>query len=235
MRNGIFRGLIAVIVAVVLAVGGLVTLTNGIMVSSVKNKIVCALTSNHTELSGEDIKNIKEAEIQCIIVPGASVYANGNPSPMLRNRLDTAVELYDKLGQMPILLSGDNGNYDYNEVRVMAKYIMGKGVDKDDVFCDFAGFSTYETAYRAVKIFDVKSAAVVTQSYHMYRALYGCDKMGMKVIGICADQRRYGGQFMRDIREVVARTKDTLKWKGMPEPTFLGDEIPITGKGNCPF
>ena len=226
---------LAVAAAAVAVVAGVVGLTNWHMIASVDDTIAYTFDEEHKELSEDALKRIEDFNAQCIIVPGASVYANGNPSPMLRNRLDAAVELYNHGAAPSILLSGDNGEEEYNEVRAMAKYIIDKGVNKEDIFCDFAGFSTYETAFRAKKVFDVDRAVVVTQSYHMYRAAYGCIQMGTDVMGVCSDQQIYSGQRIRDGRELLARTKDVIKWNFRPDPTFLGDEIPVTGKGNCPF
>ena len=226
---------LAVAAAAVAVVAGVVGLTNWHMIASVDDTIAYTFDGEHEQLSEDALKRIDDFNAQCIIVPGASVYPNGNPSPMLRNRLDAADVLYKSGGAPAILLSGDNGEEEYNEVRAMAGYIKEQGVEKEDIFCDIAGFSTYETAFRAKEVFDVDRAIVVTQSYHMYRAAYGCIQMGTDVIGVCSDQQIYRGQTARDGRELLARTKDVIKWNFKPDPTFLGEEIPVTGKGNCPF
>ena len=168
---------------------------------------------------------------QCIMVLGASVYANKTPSPMLKERLDTAIALY-KNGVAPkLLLSGDNGQVEYDEVAVMKNYALENGVPEEDIFLDHAGFSTYESVYRASYIFEVKRMVVVTQKYHLYRALYGCDRMGIEAVGVPSDKETFSGQSWRNLREALARTKDFVKWFIKPDPTFLGSPIPISGSG----
>ena len=113
----------------------------------------------------------------------------------------------------------------------MKKYAEEAGVKSEDIFLDHAGFSTYESVYRAKYIFEVESMIVVTQRYHLYRALYGCECMGIDSLGAAADQAVYRGQNYREFREVLARDKDLAKWIVKPDPTFLGDTIPISGTG----
>ena len=130
-----------------------------------------------------------------------------------------------------MLMSGDHGREGYDEVNTMKAYAIDAGVPTEDIFMDHAGFSTYETIYRAKEIFGAKKIVIVTQRYHLYRAMYIAKAMGMEVYGVAADYRQYSGQFSRDIREVLARVKDfcmTIFW---PEPTYLGEAIPISGSG----
>lgn len=166
----------------------------------------------------------------CILVLGASVRQDGSPSPILRNRLDTAATLYE-MGKAPkILLSGDNGQEEYNEVAAMKKYLVERGIPEDNIVLDYAGFSTYDTVYRAKAVFCVDSAIVVTQKYHLYRALYGCEKMGIEAIGVPAnDMGGDAGDSKRDFREIFARVKDFGMWIIKPDPKFLGEKIPIDG------
>ena len=194
-------------------------------------QIVAELSSFDDKFTEDEIREYKELKPQCIMVLGAGVYSDGTPTPMLRNRLDTAVALY-KAGAAPkLLLTGDNGQMEYNEVVVMLSYAVEKGVPEKDIFLDHAGFSTYESVYRAKEVFQVKRAIVVTQTYHLFRALYGCNSMKIEALGAGADQEEYVGAGARELREVLARDKDWAKWKVKPEPTFLGDQIPITGDG----
>ena len=150
---------------------------------------------------------------------------------MLKDRLDAGIALYKAKVAPKLLLTGDNGQVDYNEVEVMLQYAVANDVPSEDIFLDHAGFSTYESVYRAKAIFEVKSMVVVTQRYHLFRALYGCRAMGIRALGAGADQESYRGKEMREAREVLARDKDLLKWIVKPKPTFLGDKIPITGDG----
>ena len=175
----------------------------------------------------------KEHPADCALVLGASVYGNRKPSPMLQDRLDKAIELYKSGIVKKLLFTGDNGQVEYNEVESMKEYALDKGVKGKDIFLDHAGFSTYESVYRAKSIFQVENMIVVTQQYHEYRALYIAKKMGITAQGIPTEQKPYVGDTMREIREILARTKDMVKCMYMPEPTFLGDTISITGNGKA--
>lgn len=186
------------------------------------------------EAIGEaEVKRLKSIQPQCILVLGASVKADGTPSAMLRDRLEAAIALYYSGVASKLLLSGDNGQTVYNEVESMKKYAVKAGVPEGDIFLDHAGFSTYESIYRAQYIFQVDSMVVVTQEYHLYRTLYGCKKMGIDALGVSAAQDTYSGQELREVREILARDKDCVKWIFKPEPTFLGDAIPISGNGTA--
>jgi vancomycin permeability regulator SanA len=176
---------------------------------------------------------LKESSFRadCIIVLGAQVKADGTPSKMLRDRLDEGIRLYEAGAAPKILMSGDDGQVEYNEVAAMAAYAEDAGVSKKDLFLDHAGFSTYESMYRAQYIFGVKRAIVVTQKYHEYRALYIGQRLGMDVRGVSAADINYAFQGFRDIREVMARDKDFLQCIFWPKPTYLGDKIDIKGDG----
>lgn len=170
-------------------------------------------------------------DADCIIVLGCQVRSDGTPSHMLEDRLKRGVALYE-LGTAPkLLMSGDHGREGYDEVNTMKAYAIEAGIPTEDIFMDHAGFSTYETIYRAKEIFGAKKIVVVTQEYHLYRAMYIAKAMDLEVYGVAADYRSYSGQFSRDVREVLARVKDfgmTIFW---PEPTYLGEAIPISGSG----
>lgn len=208
-------------------------IANVVMVDSAKVGVRGTVTSWDEWLSRDELRDIRGFDADCIMVLGASVYTDGSPSPMLRDRLDVAIRLY-KAGAAPkLLFTGDSGQDEYNEIGPMIKYARDKGVPVEDIFCDYAGFSTYESVYRADFIFGVQKMLVVTQSYHIYRALYGCDRMGIEAAGVASDQKVYVGQSMRDLREVLARAKDLVMWAARPDPTFFGEKIPITGVGNA--
>lgn len=186
---------------------------------SVKNQII-------TEEDYEIIGNV-----DCIIVLGGGIRGE-NPSPILKDRLDKAIELY-KLGLAPkIIMSGDHGKEKYDEVNVMKNYAINKGVPSVDIFMDHAGFSTYDTMYRAKNVFGVKKAIIVTQEYHMFRSLYIANKLGLKVYGVSAKKIKYGGRYFREIREVLARDKDVIKCIFKPKPKYLGEQIDIRGNGD---
>ena len=130
------------------------------------------------------------------------------------------------------MMSGDHGRVNYDEVNAMKAYAVENGVPSEDVFMDHAGFSTYETVYRAKEIFGADKVIIVTQEYHLYRALYIAEALGIEAYGVSADLNRYGGQTMRDIREVLARCKDFAMCLFKPEPTYLGEAIPVSGNGD---
>lgn len=169
----------------------------------------------------------------CIIVLGCWVQDNGAPSDMLRDRIDTGISLYQAGAAPKLLMSGDHGRVQYNEVAAMKRCAMDAGVPSQDVFMDHAGFSTYETMYRARDVFQAKKVIIVTQEYHLYRALYIADKLGLDACGVPADLHTYPGQAYREAREILARCKDLFYAIFRPKPTFLGDPIPITGSGDA--
>lgn len=169
----------------------------------------------------------------CIMVLGCQVKDDGRLSHMLEDRLKRGVALY-KAGAAPkLLMSGDHGRTNYNEVQAMKQYAIDQGVPAEDIFMDHAGFSTYESVYRARDIFQVERIIIVTQEYHLYRALHIAKTLGLESWGVASDYRTYSGQFARDIREVLARVKDFGLGILQPEPTYLGDPIPITGSGDA--
>ena len=145
----------------------------------------------------------------CILVLGASVRYD-QPSHMLEDRLLTAIELYKNGAAPKLLMSGDHGSEDYDEVGVMKSFAISHGVPSEDIFMDHAGFSTYESVYRAIEIFGAKKIIIVTQKYHLYRALYIAEQYEIEAVGVSADLRGYRGQIYRDLREVFARVKDFI-------------------------
>lgn len=171
-------------------------------------------------------------DVDCIIVLGCQVRDDGSLSHMLRDRLMCAVELYEAGAAPKLLMSGDHGRKDYDEVGAMKQYAIDRGVPSGDVFMDHAGFSTYETVYRAKKIFEANKVIIVTQEYHLYRALYIAEQLGMEAYGVSSELNTYQGQSMRDLREVLARVKDFAMCIFKPEPTYLGQTIPVSGDGD---
>ncbi len=170
-------------------------------------------------------------DVDCIIVLGCQVHSDGTPSHMLEDRLKMGVMLYDMGAAPKILMSGDHGTQGYNEVSAMKQYALDAGVPSENVFMDHAGFSTYESMYRAKEVFQAERVIIVTQQYHLYRAVYIAETLGLQAYGVSADLRQYGGQFSRDVREVLARVKDFGMGIFKPLPTWLGEAIPISGSG----
>ncbi|MCR5529896.1 MAG: YdcF family protein [Saccharofermentans sp.] len=181
--------------------------------------------------SSEDLSQLEGEDIEAIIVLGCGVIGD-TPTALLSDRLDAAIELYKDAGVAPkILMSGDHGRENYNEVAVMRQYAIDRGVPSEDIFMDHAGFSTYETMYRAKEIFGIDTAVIVTQEYHLYRALYDARSLGIKCCGVEATGHVFTKQFYWDCREILARSKDFFYSLFKPEPTYLGDTIDIAGNG----
>ena len=176
--------------------------------------------------------NLPEGEVDCILVLGCQVKEDGEPSHMLRDRLQRGVEVYNLGAANKLLMSGDHGKTDYYEVETMKQYAIDEGIGSEDVFMDHAGFSTYESIYRAKEVFGVEKMIIITQEYHLYRALYIAEQLGIEAYGVASDYHTYFGQTMRDLREVLARNKDFLTTIIKPEPTYLGDFIDIHGDGD---
>ena len=175
--------------------------------------------------------SIPAGEWDCVLVLGAGVRPDGSPSDMLYDRVRTGLELYHAGSAPKLLMSGDHGQVQYDEVGCMLSLALEDGVPAEDVFLDHAGFSTYESIVRAKKVFGAQRIVIVTQKYHLHRALYIADALGMEAVGIPADLRSYAGQSMRDLREVIARAKDTLTVFFGVSPTYLGDAIDLSGDG----
>ncbi len=167
----------------------------------------------------------------CILVLGCGIKDDETPTDMLRDRLDTGIMLYQSGVAPKILLTGDNGTNQHNEIHVMLNYCLDRGVPPEDVFCDHAGFSTRESMVRARDIFGVRTALVVTQTYHEYRALYLGRELGLTVYGTASDQEEYLGQLVREVREVLARDKAFFQIKTGNDRAVGGEPIPITGDG----
>ncbi len=171
--------------------------------------------------------------VDCILVLGAGLKPDGTPSLVLTDRLNRGIELYKKGISRRLLMSGDHGRTGYNEVEAMKKYAMDAGIPEDDIFMDHAGFSTYESLYRARDIFEVKSLAIVTQPYHEYRAVYIAEELGLTAYGTPSIPTQYRNAWMMEVREMLARTKEFFNLLIQPEPTYLGDRIPIHGTGTA--
>jgi len=172
------------------------------------------------------------ADVNCIMVLGCQVKDSGKPSDMLADRLRRGIEVYE-LGASPkLLMSGDHGRTEYDEVNTMKQVAIDAGIPSSDVFMDHAGFSTYESVYRARDIFEADKIIIITQEYHLYRALFIAEKLGVEAYGVASDYHTYYGQAMRDFREILARNKDFLMTIFKPEPTYLGEAIPVSGDGD---
>lgn len=172
-------------------------------------------------------KSIDKPTCYTAIVLGASVHRNGDLSSVLTDRVDGALDLYNSGKIKRFLLSGDHGHKDYDEVNTMKKYLINKGVDSADIFLDHAGFDTYSSMVRAKEVFKVDSLYIVTQQYHLYRAVYIARKIGLNAFGYVADKREYNAIVKYTVREWLANVKSWMWLNTNHKPIFLGDPIPI--------
>ena len=183
----------------------------------------------------DTIINEKEYElldnIDAILILGCKV--NGDyPSLMLEKRLDKGIELYFKKNNK-ILLSGDHGNKDYDEVNVMKKYVIDNNISSKDIFLDHAGFNTYDSLYRVKEVFNARKIVIVTQKYHLYRSLYIAKHLGIEAYGIIADDVPYRSiMFKNEMREILSRDKNFFKVILKPKSKYLGEKIDLKSDGN---
>lgn len=213
--------ILIIIILILCALIGIMMLSiNFYVVNKTKSKIV-------TEKQAKELENA-----DCILVLGAGIWGD-KPSPMLEDRLLQGITLYNNQTSSKIIMSGDHGKEEYDEVNVMKDFAIEKGVKSEDIFMDHAGFSTYDSVYRAKEIFKAQKIIIVTQKYHLHRALYVAEKLGIEAYGVASDPREYRGQVVRELREVLARDKDFFKCIIKPEPTYLGDTIPVSGNGDA--
>jgi SanA protein len=179
------------------------------------------------------VKTAPEAPAELVaIVPGAGVHGDGSLSAVLEDRLATALDLYRRGKARKLLLSGDHGTAAYDEPDAMARWLEALGVPPRDLFLDHAGFDTYSTLVRARKDFGVERALVVSQRFHLPRALYIAKHVGIEAVGVGADRRPYERALYYAARETVARAKALVVaglWQ--PAPRFLGPRISIEGDG----
>jgi len=211
------KKIIVIIVCCFFVIFFMTLFINIYMKTSTKNQIV-------------NIDNLNN-NYDAIVILGCKV--NGNmPSLMLTKRLEKGLEVYNKL-HIKVLLTGDHGKADYDEVNVMRDYLINSNIDSKDIFLDHAGFNTYDSIYRAKYIFGAKKVVIVTQKYHMYRALYLANQLDIKAVGIVADDIPQKGIMLKNrIREVLSRDKNFFKGIIKPKSKYLGEKINLNQDGN---
>ena len=214
-----YKAVIFVVLGIVLLIG----------IAAVSLSVYMVKATEKNIFTADTFKNDEKAD--CILILGAGV-RDDKPKPMLRDRLLTGIELYKSGAAEKIIMSGDHGRADYDEVNVMRAFALEQGVRAEDIFLDHAGFSTYDSVYRAKNIFGAENIIIVSQKYHLYRALYISEKLDVKAAGVSANLNTYGGQLKRDIREIIARDKDFFKCIVKPEVEIMGDKIPLDGDGS---
>ena len=216
------ESLLAIIIIGVALIGSVDLL----VVSSTRDMIY----DNPTQM--EELSTFTSSEsgdVDCILILGCGVRPDGTPSPMLQDRLETGIDLYNAGFAPRILISGDNGQITYNEIHVMLHYLLDRGIPAADIFCDHAGFSTYDSIHRSNSIFGAQRMIIVTQRYHQYRAQFIASRLGIASIGCCTDDIHYGGQLFRELREIAARDKDFIKSMLRMHPKYGGEPISLDG------
>ena len=174
-----------------------------------------------------DIEKLPHAQVAVIL--GAGVMSNGSLSAVLKDRVDMAIKIYNEAVVEKILVTGDNGTLTHNEVNPVRNYLLLNGIPDQDIFLDHAGFDTYSSMYRARDVFLAESMIVVSQSFHLPRAVYIARHLGIIAYGMDADQGHY--LFRNYIREMFGDVKALNDLLFKRQPKYLGNEIPITGNG----
>lgn len=178
--------------------------------------VIVGLSHYVVDSTKDDVRTIAQIEEQgihadAIVVLGASVYADGTPSDILADRLEVAADLYAAGAAPAIIVSGDNRDSHYNESDAMKAYCVALGVPEDAVQVDRAGYDTYDSIWRAQGVYGANSVIVVTQAYHLYRALSIAEGLGMQAWGVPADKGEYDNQTAYSARENMARVKDLVQ------------------------
>lgn len=226
-RRSLFRALWQTALLLLLCASLMASLILTVSVSMVD------ITSKQITAADALAGELAAGKYDCILVLGAGVRDDGSPSDMLRDRVTVACELYALAGEagIPLLMSGDHTG-DYNEVGVMKSLAATMGVPTEDVFLDHEGYSTYESLYRAKHVFGTKKIVIVTQEYHLHRALHIARELGMEAVGVSADLRPYRGQSRYELREVLARFKDFFAAAEGDYEGHLDPPVDLDGDGN---
>lgn len=219
-KKGIFKKILKIMIICAIA---------GMLAVAVCNIIVIASASKHivdfeTAVSLDDV--------DCIIVLGAGVKEDGSLSNILRERVTCGADLYLSGASDRLLLSGDHSREDYNEVGAMKSYMVSRGINGEAVFTDHAGFDTYDTMYRAREVFKAERVLIVTQDFHIARAVFIARSLGLDAYGVECDTGELGNNLLDDLREVAARTKYVFDAIFKPKPKYLGEAIPIWGEAS---
>ena len=194
------------IIVIILSALAVIALINGIVIAA----------------SLPYIKSADEVADNCesIIIPGSPVYRD-EPKPILKDRLDCGIELIESGKGKTILMTGDGDGKYYNEIKVMVNYAEKNGMPEDIILIDGIGYSTYNSIYNMKQNYDFDKVIIVTQRYHMYRALFIARRMGIDAYGVTCDNNEYEYFFYRHSRETLARVKDFVLAFIQPEPETL--------------
>lgn len=193
--RGFFKGVGMLAIACIIVVGGV-------------NAWVVLSTKADVRSLDEMLVRDPSERADCIVVLGASVYADGSLSPILENRVDAAIELYNQGLASTIIMSGDGREANYDEPSAMKRYAVERGVPAADVCCDPGGYHTYDTMWRVANVYRAESCLVVTQEYHLYRAVFDAHGVGLDAVGVVSDEGTYEDQLWYDMREIAGRVQD---------------------------
>lgn len=186
----------------------LITIMTIIVLSPLLINQYVILNTTSNIIIKEEYQQLKDVDY--ILVLGASVRRE-RPSPMLEDRLKKAIELYNINTQNKILVTGDHTKEDYDEVTIMKNYLLENNIPEEKIIMDPAGVSTYDSIFRVQKQLKAKKIIIVSQKYHLYRALYIANSLGIEAYGAPADDIKYKGATYREVREILARNKDFIK------------------------
>ncbi len=221
--RGVWRGLLTLALTAALCIGAL-------------GAAVMTVSLGMKDISADKILSLSEAllaiesgDYDCILVLGAGVRPDGTPSHMLEDRLLVGCELYT--GDTPLLMSGDHTG-DYNEVGTMRDYALLQGVPAENIFLDHEGYSTYESIYRAKKKFGAKRIVIISQGYHLHRALFIARELGIEAVGVPSDLRDYYLQTRYELREILARFKDFYVSMRGGRTYDVGASVDLSGDGS---
>ncbi len=216
------RAVVGLVLAIIIVVVGIPFAINVYMCATTRPSFV--------SVSSPEIQQ-ETFDADAIVVLGAGINWDGSPSAVLKDRLDTAIALYHEGVAPKIIMSGDNSDATYNEVMAMALYAEAQGIPAEDVFCDHAGLSTYDSMYRLRHVFGVQRCVVVTQEYHLYRALYDAHSFGIEAYGVPGDKSSYDHMSDYEKREVLARVKDFAAVLINSEPEKKSEPVDLDQSG----
>lgn len=199
---------------------------------------VCAVSGAVKHKSAPRVLSLEELSredegFDCVLILGCRVYENGRMSDMLTDRVLTGIEIFESGACDTLLMSGDHRTDAYDEPSAMKAFAVKKGVPSERIFLDHDGYSTYDSLARYKEIYGGGRVVIVTQEYHLYRALYLAEKLGIDAVGVSADLRTYRGQSKRDAREMLARCKDVYLGLKQPLPEVLGEKVSLSGNGDA--
>jgi SanA protein len=203
---------------------GLLFLSGGVLLVGWPWLLILWKTHSRIYRSAADVPSAPVA-----IVFGAGLYRNGTATPVLADRVAAAVDLYRAGKVRKIILTGDNRFPEYNEPAAMINLALSLGVPEDDLIPDYAGRRTYDSCYRARFVFDVQQAILVSQAFHLPRAVYLCDQMGIEAVGVSADRREYriSSRILWTLREWPACISAVVETQITHPQPVLGPLTPI--------